>query len=104
MNPVNHIENTHCHARNLLSDYYLSNASFLKVDYVNIGYDFGRISNKANLSMSLSFQNVMTITKYKGTDPEIAGGIDNNFYPNPRTIRLALHLIFYSQNTRSLTQ
>lgn len=94
MNTVNDIENTQFYNRNLMSDYYLSNASFLKVDYVNIGYDFGRISNKANLSMNLSFQNVMTITKYKGTDPEIAGGIDNNFYPNPRTISLGLNLNF----------
>src|SRR5699024_4542100 len=58
MNTVNDIDNTQFYNRNLMSDYYLSNASFLKLDYVNIGYDFGQIGNQANLSASLAFQNV----------------------------------------------
>jgi iron complex outermembrane receptor protein len=79
----------------LLSDYYVQNASFLKMDNVNIGYDFGKIINgKANLRASFNVQNVFVITKYEGIDPEISSGIDNNFYPRPRTYVLGLNLGF----------
>ena len=94
MNTVNDIKNTKFYNRNLLSDYYLSNASFLKMDYVNIGYNFGRIGNFMDLGITFSVQNVFTITNYKGVEPEIAGGIDGNFYPNPRTFSLGLNLNF----------
>jgi iron complex outermembrane receptor protein len=94
MNTVNDIENTRFYNRNLMSDYYLTNASFLKMDYFNISYNFGRIANRLNLTANLSVQNVFTITKYKGVEPEIAGGIDGNFYPNPRTFSLGLNLNF----------
>lgn len=78
-----------------LSDYYVQNASFLRMDNFNIGYNAGRImQNKANLRVSLNVQNVFVITKYKGLDPEINGGIDNNFYPRPRTIALGFNLDF----------
>ncbi len=94
MNTVNDIKNTQFYNRNLLSDYYLSNASFLKMDYINVGYNFGRIANMLDLALNLSVQNVFTITKYEGIDPEISGGIDNNFYPNPRIYSLGLNLNF----------
>ena len=94
MNTVNDIQNTRFYNRNLMSDYYLANASFLKMDYLQIGYNFGRIANVLNLTLNLSAQNVFTITKYKGVEPEIAGGIDGNFYPNPRTFILGLNLNF----------
>jgi iron complex outermembrane receptor protein len=98
MNTVNDIKNTQFYNRNLLSDYYLSNASFLKMDYFQIAYDFGRIANMLNLTVNFSIQNVFTITKYKGVDPEVVGkfdaGIDGNFYPNPRIFSLGLNLNF----------
>jgi len=94
MNTVNDIKNTQFYNRNLMSDYYLSNASFLKMDYFQIAYDFGRIANMLNLTVNFSIQNVFTITKYKGIEPEIAGGIDRNFYPNPRIFSLGLNLNF----------
>ena len=94
MNTVNDIKNTQFYNRNLLLDYYLSNASFLKMDYINVGYNFGRIANMLDLALNLSVQNVFTITKYEGIDPEISGGIDNNFYPNPRIYSLGLNLNF----------
>ena len=94
MNTVNDIKNTQFYNRNLMSDYYLSNASFVKMDYLQIGYDFGRIANIMSLTLNLSAQNVFTITKYKGVEPEIAGGIDGNFYPNPRTFSIGLNLNF----------
>jgi iron complex outermembrane receptor protein len=79
----------------LLSDYYVENASFLRMDYVNIAYNAGDIlSKKTNLRIGANVQNVFTITKYKGVDPEVFGGIDNNFYPRPRNFTLSLNLDF----------
>jgi hypothetical protein len=77
----------------LLSDYYVRNASFLKMDNLNIGYDFGKVINKsANLRASFTVQNVFVVTKYEGIDPENSRGIDKNFYPRPRTYVLGLNL------------
>ncbi|MBD0364955.1 MAG: TonB-dependent receptor [Flavisolibacter sp.] len=79
----------------LISDYYVENASFLRMDNINVGYNVGRVlQNKANLRLSFNVQNVFTITKYKGLDPEISSGIDNNFYPRPVTFVLGLGLDF----------
>ena len=47
-----------------------------------------------NARVSFTVQNVLTITKYKGLDPEVAGGIDNNFYPRPRTFMLGISLSY----------
>lgn len=78
-----------------LSDYYVQNASFLRVDNINIGYNLGSVlNNKANLRISGNVQNALVVTKYTGLDPEINGGIDNNFYPRPRTFVLGLNLDF----------
>jgi len=78
-----------------LSDYYVQNASFLRMDNINIGYNVGKVfNNKANLKINANVQNAFIITKYKGLDPEVNGGIDNNFYPRPRTFVLGLNLNF----------
>ncbi|PSR54324.1 SusC/RagA family protein [Adhaeribacter arboris] len=84
------------------SDYYIENASFLRLDNITIGYNFGKIINeKVNLRLSATGQNVFLITKYSGLDPEsqfnnnnIGGGIDNNYYPRPRTFSLGVNLDF----------
>ncbi|NEU08497.1 TonB-dependent receptor [Flavihumibacter sp. R14] len=77
------------------SDYYIQNASFLKLDNVNIGYTVGKVfNNAASLRLNANAQNVFVITNYNGIDPEIYGGIDNNFYPRPRTFVLGLNLDF----------
>ncbi len=91
-------------ANELLSDYYIQNASFLRMDNINIGYNFGRLSHtRTNLRVSAGVQNVFVITKYKGLDPEIGAnsdfglgtpGIDNNLYPRPRVYNLGLNLDF----------
>jgi iron complex outermembrane receptor protein len=79
----------------LLSDYYIENASFLRMDNINIGYNAGDIVRKnTNLRIGANVQNVFTITKYKGVDPEVSGGIDNNFYPRPRIFVINLNLDF----------
>lgn len=77
------------------SDYYIENASFLRMDNVNLGYNFGKImKGKAGIRLSANVQNVFIITKYSGLDPEIAGGIDNNFYPRPGGYSLGVNLDF----------
>jgi len=79
----------------LMSDYYIQNASFLRVDNINIGYNAGKVfKDKANLRFNASIQNAFILTKYKGLDPEISGGIDNNFYPRPRVFTLGLNFDF----------
>lgn len=86
---------TNFKAQQLLSDYYVQNASFLRMDNINLGYSFGQIlRNKANLKLNASFQNVFVITKYKGLDPEVASGVDNNLYPRPRIVSLGLNVNF----------
>jgi len=81
--------------RYFLSDYYIENASFLRMDYFNIGYNAGALAGKGtNLRIAANVQNVFTITKYRGVDPEVQGGIDNNFYPRPRIFSLTVGLDF----------
>jgi iron complex outermembrane receptor protein len=90
---VNYLEtNFNGNSQELLSDYYIDNASFLRMDNFNIGYNLGKVFQKSNLRLNASVQNVFVITKYKGLDPEISNGIDNNFYPRPRIISLGLNL------------
>jgi len=79
----------------LLSDYYVQNASFFRMDNIWIGYNFGKIMHgRTNLRVNANVQNVFTITNYTGVDPEISGGIDNNFYPRPRIYVLGVNLDF----------
>ena len=79
------------------SDFYVENASFFKMDNMSAGYNFDQFKIKARLSFTV--QNVFTITKYKGLDPEVLSdpltpGIDNNFYPRPRVFVLGVNLTF----------
>ena len=77
------------------SDYYVQNASFFRMDNINVGYDFGRVfKDKARMRFNFNVQNAFVITKYNGADPEVNGGIDNNFYPRPRTFNAGLNLDF----------
>jgi TonB-dependent starch-binding outer membrane protein SusC len=80
--------------RQALSDYYVQNASFLRMDNINFGYNAGALFSKVNVRVNVNVQNVFVITKYKGLDPEINTGIDNNFYPRPRTFVIGLNLDF----------
>ena len=73
-----------------LSDYYLQNASFLKLDNFTLGYTFPKLFNVTSdrpfsLNIFGTVQNICTLTKYTGIDPEIYGGIDGTVYPRPRT-------------------
>lgn len=77
------------------SDYYVQDASFVRLDNVTLGYSFpNALGEGKNLRLTGAVQNVFVITDYKGIDPEVSGGIDNNLYPRPRTYTLGLNLNF----------
>ena len=81
-------------SRQHLSDYYVENGSFLKMDNLSLSYNFGRVCRWFGLSASLLVQNVFCITKYSGADPEVPSGMDASFYPRPRTYSLTLGFDF----------
>ncbi len=76
------------------SNYYVQNASFLRMDNINIGYNAGKLKGNVSLRMNAGVQNVFVITEYEGLDPEISGGIDGYTYPRPRTFFIGLGLDF----------
>ncbi|HEX5170814.1 MAG TPA: TonB-dependent receptor [Cyclobacteriaceae bacterium] len=98
------ISNTEFVSQQQLSDYYVQNASFFKMDNMSVGYSFDNVlSEKLKARLSFTVQNAFIITDYKGIDPELgpAGegvtqgfGIDNNIYPRPRTFLLGVNLTF----------
>ena len=76
------------------SDYFLENASFLKMDNLTLGYRFKNIFGAPITGrLSFSVQNVFTITKYSGLDPENSG-VDGNIWPRPRIYTLGVNLNF----------
>lgn len=82
-------------ATNIKSDYYMENASFLRMDNIYLGYNFSSLfKSKINLNASFNIQNAFVITKYRGLDPEIFSGIDKDLYPRARTYALAVNLGF----------
>lgn len=80
-----------------LSDYYIENASFFRLDNINFGYNLGDVlRNNTVLRLSASIQNAFVITNYSGADPENASstGVDNNIYPRPRIYSIGANLDF----------
>jgi TonB-dependent starch-binding outer membrane protein SusC len=81
--------------RQTWTDYYLENASFLRMDNIYLNYNVGKImKGRADLRVNVNCQNVFVVTKYSGLDPEINGGIDNTIFPRPRIFALGLNLDF----------
>lgn len=83
----------------VLSDYYVENASFVKLDNITLGYSFqnlfkGGSYNGLNGRVYLTATNVATITNYSGQDPEVFGGIDNSIYPRPFSMTLGVNINF----------
>ena len=76
----------------LFSDYYVQDASFLKLDNLTIGYNLDNIFKDVRMRVYATGQNLFVITDYDGLDPEIGGGIDNNFYPRSRNILMGINL------------
>ncbi len=81
-------------SRQHLSDYYIENGSFLKMDNLSLSYNFGRICPWLALNASIMIQNVFCITKYSGVDPEVPSGMDSSFYPRPRIYSISLGFDF----------
>ena len=71
------------------SDYYVQNASFLKLDKITLAYNIAPW-----VRVNFTAQNLFTITKYDGVDPEVANGIDNNMYPRSRNFILGASFNF----------
>ena len=79
----------------VLSDLYVENASFLRMDNITLGYSFPKwLEGKASLRLFAGCQNVFTITKYSGLDPEVTGGIDNTIYPRQRQFLFGANVKF----------
>ena len=77
------------------SDYYVENGSFLRMDNINIGYNFPSFINEnSKLRVFGSVQNAFLITNYSGLDPEVFNGIDNNLYQRPRVYSIGLNFQF----------
>jgi iron complex outermembrane receptor protein len=103
-NPLHYIQNasvdylnTNFQNNQYLSDYYVENASFFRLDNINLGYNAGKVfHDAATLVITGNIQNVFVLSKYSGLDPENASneGIDNNIYPRPRIYSIGLNLSF----------
>jgi len=78
-----------------MSDYYVQEASFFRMDYMSLSYLFSNLGDsRVSLRISGTVNNAFTITNYSGLDPEIYLGIDNNIYPRPRAYVLGVNLVF----------
>ncbi len=80
----------------VLSDIYIENASFLRLDNVTLGYTFPKwLEGKASVRLYSGVQNAFVITKYSGLDPEITNnGIDNTIYPRQRSLLFGANIKF----------
>jgi len=78
-----------------LSDYYIQSASFIRCDNITLGYSFKNLFKAISSGrIYATVQNPFVVTKYKGLDPEVYGGIDNNIYPKPMVTLVGLSLNF----------
>ena len=79
----------------LYSDMFVENASFLRLDNINLGYNFGDVFGPgSNLKVYTLLQNVFVLSKYNGVDPEIFGNVDNGYYQRPHVYSVGLNFQF----------
>jgi TonB-linked SusC/RagA family outer membrane protein len=79
----------------VLSDVYVENASFLRMDNITLGHTFPKwLDGNASVRLFAGVQNAFIITKYSGIDPEITSGIDNTIYPRQRSILFGANIKF----------
>lgn len=82
-------------SNNALSDMYVENASFLRMDNITLGYTFPKwLDGKASLRLYTGVQNAFVITDYSGLDPEVTGGFDNTIYPRQRSFLFGANVKF----------
>ncbi|MFD2600042.1 SusC/RagA family TonB-linked outer membrane protein [Sphingobacterium corticis] len=94
-NAPNNITNSNFATNRALSDFYLHDGSFLRMDNISVGYNFqDALGQGRNIRVSGNVQNVFVLSGYHGIDPEVQKGIDNNLYPRPRTFVLGVNLDF----------
>ncbi len=94
-NIASSVTNTDFVTPQYLSDYYIQDGSFFRMDNMTVSYLFpGIINGKGSLRISGTVNNAFIITNYEGIDPEISGGIDNRLYPRPRAYVLGVNLMF----------
>lgn len=94
-NVVTEVTDVNFTAAHYHSDYYIQEASFFRMDDITLSYTFKDvISDKFDIRLSGTVNNAFVITNYKGLDPEINGGIDNNIYPRSRIWVLGVNLVF----------
>ena len=100
--------NSHEWNDNMMSDRYMYNTSYLRINNLTIGYNFSELCKKINhiegARIYCSMQNLATITKYDGMDPDVAywgndgqkwaSGIDLGLYPLPRTVMFGVNVTF----------
>jgi hypothetical protein len=81
-----------------ISTYFVEDGSYMRITNVHLTYTVPtnvlKTIQLSSMQIYVQGQNLLTLTKYKGLDPEVNGGIDNNFYPRPRTFVLGLNLNF----------
>lgn len=78
-----------------LSDYYIQDASFFRIDNILLGWSFDKTRFlPINGRIYANVQNPLVFTKYDGVDPEVFGGSDGNIYPRPVVFLLGLNLNF----------
>ncbi len=99
--PTNYLSNVHSAATAIdfanpqyLSDHFIQDASFFRLDFISAAYNLGGLMEKGNISLSATLQNPLLITNYEGVDPEIENGIDNNIYPRSRTFVIGVNASF----------
>ncbi|MCL7989195.1 SusC/RagA family TonB-linked outer membrane protein [Sphingobacterium sp. lm-10] len=92
-NAPSSLTNTNFINNRALSNFYLHDGSFLRMDNISVGYNFqDALGQGKNIRVSGNVQNVFVLSGYRGIDPEIQDGIDNNLYPRPRTFVLGINL------------
>jgi len=80
--------------KNTVSDHYIQNASFFRLDNLTLGYNFESKNYNLPIRIYLTGDNLFVETNYNGIDPEITGGIDSNFYPRSRAFAFGLDVKF----------
>lgn len=94
-NSLSAINDVRFNSAQYTSDYYVENASFLRMDNITLGYTFNNLFNQGTtMRLSGTVSNVFVITNYSGLDPEVFSGIDNNVYPRPRSFILGASINF----------
>lgn len=87
--------NTNFQNNQTSSDYYVQDASFFRIDNINLGWSFKNINAlPINGRIYSTVQNPFVFTNYSGLDPEVFGGDDNNVYPRPLIVMLGVNLNF----------